>query len=187
LALSPYERRCLVTKQDAVRIVVTGIGVVGPLGCGAEVAWPRLLAGQSGIRALPAHLAEGTGTAVGGRVPSLEDDEHAGYEPERFIPQKERKKMDRFIEFALVAAQEALVQAAWQPADEASRRRTATIIASGVGGFGAIAEAVRTTHERGPHRLSPALAICSGLLAASKPSSPSWPFATRSSPLRSTC
>ena len=63
--------------------------------------------------------------------------------------------MDRFIEFALLAAEEALAQAGWQPANEAQRERTATIIASGVGGFGAIAEAVRTTDERGPRWLSP--------------------------------
>lgn len=143
------------SKRNAVRIVVTGMGVVGPLGCGTEVVWSRLLAGQSGIRALPAQLAEGTGTAVGGQVPTLEEDGLAGYAPERFIAEKERKKMDRFIEFALVAAQEALAQAAWHPTDEARQRRTATIIASGVGGFGAIAEAVRTTDERGPRRLSP--------------------------------
>jgi 3-oxoacyl-[acyl-carrier-protein] synthase II len=104
---------------------------------------------------LPAELAEGTGCAVGGRVPTLEEDEQAGYDPERTIAAKERKKMDRFIEFALVAAEEALAQAGWHPADEAQRQRTATIIASGVGGFGAIAEAVRTTDNRGPRRLSP--------------------------------
>lgn len=63
--------------------------------------------------------------------------------------------MDRFIEFALVAAHEALAQAQWHPADEASQRRTATVIGSGVGGFGALAEAVRVTDARGPRRLSP--------------------------------
>ncbi|MEC4559770.1 beta-ketoacyl-ACP synthase II [Pseudomonas inefficax] len=141
--------------RNAVRIVVTGTGVVSPLGCGTETVWSRLLAGQSGIRALPAKLSEGTGCAVGGRVPAVEDDPHAGFDPERTIAAKERKKMDRFIEFALVAADEALAQAGWQPTDEAQRQRTATIIASGVGGFGAIAEAVRTTDERGPRRLSP--------------------------------
>ncbi|WP_085706067.1 MULTISPECIES: beta-ketoacyl-ACP synthase II [Pseudomonas] len=141
--------------RNAVRIVVTGTGVVSPLGCGTETVWSRLLAGQSGIRALPAKLSEGTGCAVGGRVPTVEDDPHAGFDPERTIATKERKKMDRFIEFALVAADEALAQAGWQPTDEAQRQRTATIIASGVGGFGAIAEAVRTTDERGPRRLSP--------------------------------
>ncbi|GFM71004.1 3-oxoacyl-[acyl-carrier-protein] synthase 2 [Pseudomonas cichorii] len=137
------------------RIVVTGVGLVGPLGCGVEHVWPRLLAGQSGIRQLPEPITDGTGVAVGGQVPSLEEDAIAGYDPERLIPAKDRKKMDRFIEFALVAAHEALEQAGWQPADEAEQQRTATIIASGVGGFGAIAEAVRTTDARGPRRLSP--------------------------------
>lgn len=141
--------------QHATRIVVTGTGIVGPLGCGTERVWSRLLAGESGIRVLPADLAEGTGSAVGGQVPTLAEDPLAGYDPERVIAAKERKKMDRFIEFALVAADEALAQAAWRPSDEQQRQRTATVIASGVGGFGAIAEAVRTTDSRGPRRLSP--------------------------------
>lgn len=142
-------------RDNSMRIVVTGTGVVSPLGCGSETVWSRLLAGQSGIRALPAEFSEGTGCAVSGQVPSLAEDPQAGYDPERYVGAKERKKMDRFIEFALVAAEEALAQAGWHPTDEAQRRRTATIIASGVGGFGAIAEAVRTTDERGPRRLSP--------------------------------
>ncbi len=143
------------STRNTVRIVVTGTGIVGPLGCGTAAVWSRLLAGESGIRVLPADLAEGIGCAVGGRVPMREEDGEAGYDPERTIAGKERKKMDRFIEFALLAAEEALAQAGWQPANEAQRERTATIIASGVGGFGAIAEAVRTTDERGPRWLSP--------------------------------
>ncbi|RMQ40802.1 3-oxoacyl- synthase 2 [Pseudomonas cichorii] len=137
------------------RIVVTGVGLVGPLGCGVDNVWPRLLAGQSGIRNLAQHITDGTGVAVGGQVPSLEEDAVAGYDPERLIAPKDRKKMDRFIEFALIAAHEALQQAGWHPVDEAEQQRTATIIASGVGGFGAVAEAVRTTDTRGPRRLSP--------------------------------
>lgn len=137
------------------RIVVTGCGVITPLGCGTEKVWRRLLEGQSGIRRLPPEISEGTGVTVAGQVPEISEDPEAGYEPERCIPPKERKKMDRFIEFALVAAHEALTQAGWQPANEQERQRTATIIASGVGGFGAIADAVRTTDTRGPRRLSP--------------------------------
>ncbi|MBX8490901.1 beta-ketoacyl-ACP synthase II [Pseudomonas cichorii] len=137
------------------RIVVTGVGIVGPLGCGVEAVWERLLAGQSGIRNLAQDITEGTGVAVGGQVPSLEEDAIAGYDPDRLISAKDRKKMDRFIEFALVAAHEALEQANWHPVDEDAQQRTATIIASGVGGFGVIAEAVRTTDARGPRRLSP--------------------------------
>ncbi|PBJ12559.1 3-oxoacyl-[acyl-carrier-protein] synthase 2 [Pseudomonas ogarae] len=145
----------MMTSQGQKRIVVTGVGIVGPLGCGVEEVWQRLLAGRSGIRLLSGDITEGTGVAVGGQVPSLEEDPVAGYDPERIIPAKDRKKMDRFIEFALVAAEEALQQAGWQPADARDQERTATLIASGVGGFGAIAGAVRTTDERGPRRLSP--------------------------------
>ncbi|WP_103310053.1 MULTISPECIES: beta-ketoacyl-ACP synthase II [unclassified Pseudomonas] len=143
------------TAAGQTRIVVTGVGVVGPLGCGVEQVWQRLLAGRSGIRSLPEAFTEGTGVGVGGQVPSLEEDAVAGYDPERFIAPKDRKKMDRFIEFALVAAHEALEQAGWHPTETVDQERTATIISSGVGGFGAIADAVRTTDSRGPRRLSP--------------------------------
>ncbi|MGF6400341.1 3-oxoacyl-(acyl-carrier-protein) synthase [Pseudomonas frederiksbergensis] len=107
------------TPAGQTRIVVTGVGVVGPLGCGVEEVWKRLLAGRSGIRSLPEVFAEGTGVAVGGQVPTLEDDAVAGYDPERFIAPKDRKKLDHFIEFALVAAQEALDQAGWHPTEAA--------------------------------------------------------------------
>lgn len=95
---------------------------------------------------------------MGGLVPTLEEDLIAGYDPDRIISIKERKKMDRFIEFALVAADEALTQANWHPVTIEDQERTATIIASGIGGFGAIAEAIRTTDSRGPRRLSPFIA-----------------------------
>ncbi|WP_122574912.1 beta-ketoacyl-ACP synthase II [Pseudomonas viridiflava] len=142
-------------RQGQKRIVVTGCGVVGPLGCGVEEVWRRLLEGQSGIRPLAETISDGTGVSVAGQVPTLEHDPIAGYDPDRVIAPKERKKMDRFIEFALVAAHEALEQAGWHPETEAEQQRTATIIASGVGGFGVIADAVRTTDTRGPRRLSP--------------------------------
>ncbi len=122
-------------RTNEVRIVVTGVGVVSPFGVGADVVWKRLLAGQSGIRHLPKDVVDGTGTTVGGLVPTLEEDPLAGYDPERVIPVKERKKMDRFIEFALVAADEALAQANWHPVAVKDQERTATIFASGGGGF----------------------------------------------------
>ncbi|AVU77364.1 MULTISPECIES: beta-ketoacyl-ACP synthase II [Pseudomonas] len=145
----------MMTAEGQKRIVVTGMGIVSPLGCAVEEVWLRLLAGRSGIRNLSGDITEGTGVAVGGQVPSLQEDAVAGYDPERFISVKDRKKMDRFIEFALVAADEALAQAGWHPTQASDQERTATIISSGVGGFGAIADAVRTTDARGPRRLSP--------------------------------
>lgn len=137
------------------RIVVTGMGIVSPLGCGVQHVWQSLLAGKSGIRSLPESIVEDIACKVAGQVPDIEDDPQHGFDPLSVIPAKDRKKMDRFIEFALVAAQEALHQANWFPHEQASKDRTATIIATGIGGFNQIADAVQTTEQRGPRKLSP--------------------------------
>ncbi|QJT79217.1 beta-ketoacyl-ACP synthase II [Kosakonia sp. MUSA4] len=137
------------------RIVVTGMGIVSPLGCGVSHVWQALLQGKSGISRLDEEIVEDIACKVAGQVPSIEDDPLHGFDPSVAIPSKERKKMDRFIEFAMVAAQEALSQAGWFPEDQAERDRTATVIATGIGGFNEIANAVRTTDTRGPRRLSP--------------------------------
>jgi 3-oxoacyl-[acyl-carrier-protein] synthase II len=137
------------------RIVVTGMGLVTPLGCGLEQVWQRLLEGRSGIVALPEATVADLPGKVGGPVPLLADDALAGFDPDCAAPPKEQKKMDRFILFALAAAQQAVAQAGWAPSNDEERERTATIIGSGVGGFGSIADAVRTTDTRGPRRLSP--------------------------------
>lgn len=137
------------------RVVVTGMGLVSPLGTGVEAVWARLLAGRSGLRNLPDAVVADLPTRVGGVVPLLADDAEAGFDPDRATPPKEQKKMDRFIVFAMEAARQALEQAGWQASDATAQERTATIIGSGVGGFGAIADAVRTTDSRGPRRLSP--------------------------------
>ncbi len=137
------------------RIVVTGMGAVSPLGCGVEPIWQRLLAGQSGIATLPAELIGDLPISIGGQVPDRVQDPQAGFDPDLLLAAKEQRKMDRFILFALAAAQEALAQAGWAPQSAEAQERTATVIASGVGGFHAIAEAVRTTDGKGPRRLSP--------------------------------
>lgn len=137
------------------RIVVTGMGAVTPLGCGVELVWERLLAGRSGIRPLPESLIGDLSVRIGGQVPALEEDSEGGFDPDRVLSPKDQRKVDRFILFALAAAEEALAQAGWKPATAQDQERTATIIASGIGGFPAIADAVRTTDSKGPRRLSP--------------------------------
>ncbi len=137
------------------RIVVTGLGAVSPLGCGVELTWSRLLSGRSGLRSLPASIGADLTARVAGIVPDKADDTECGFDPDAVISRKDQRKMDRFILFAMVAAAEAIGQAGWTPADAQSLERTATIIASGVGGFPAIVEAVRTTDHRGIRRLSP--------------------------------
>ncbi|MBT9511964.1 MAG: beta-ketoacyl-ACP synthase II [Acidovorax sp.] len=142
------------------RVVITGMGLVSPLGSRVELAWQRLLAGRSGITPLPEAVSDGVPAKVAGRVLSLAEDPEGGWDVDAVVSAKDQRKMDRFIPFALGAADQALAQAGWPVAggasgDEAALARTATIIASGIGGFGAIAEAVRTTETRGPQRLSP--------------------------------
>ncbi|MEB0075964.1 beta-ketoacyl-ACP synthase II [Pseudomonas sp. CCI3.2] len=137
------------------RVVVTGMGLVSPLGTGVEAVWKRLLAGQSGLVRLPEDVVSDLPGKVGGVVPLLADDAEAGFDPDMAAEPKEQKKMDRFIMYALVAAKEAVAQAGWAADTPDAQERTATIIGSGIGGFGAIADAVRTTDARGPRRLSP--------------------------------
>ena len=136
------------------RVVVTGLGLVSPLGCGSELAWSRLLAARSGLAALP-EWAAALPARVAGIVPTKADDPDGGFDPDLVVPPKDQRRMDRFILFALVATAEAIAQAAWTPSDAHSLERTATVIASGIGGFPAIVEAVRTTDQRGIRRLSP--------------------------------
>ncbi|MEI1247601.1 beta-ketoacyl-ACP synthase II [Rhizobium aouanii] len=137
------------------RIVVTGMGLVSPLGTGVEPSWKRLLDGCSGLRVLTEDIVGDLPAKVGGIVPGIAEDAEAGLDPDRYITPKDQKKMDRFIHFAMAATEEAVKQAGWMPTDEGERQRTATIIASGVGGFPAIAEAVRIGETRGVRRLSP--------------------------------
>lgn len=131
------------------------MGIVSPLGCGVETVWRRLLDGQSGLLALPEDMTESIAAKVAGVVPDLTPERPWGFDPAVAVEPKDHKKMDRFTLFAMAAAQEALRQAGWQPGTDSARERTATIVGSGVGGFGAIVEAVRTTDGRGPKRLSP--------------------------------
>lgn len=139
------------------RVVITGMGLVSPLGCQVELAWQRLLEGRSGITVLPEAVTEGVPAKVAGQVLPLSADPEGGWDVDAVVSAKDQRKMDRFTPFALGAADQALAQAGWPVVGggESALARTATVIASGIGGFGAIADAVRTTETRGPQRLSP--------------------------------
>ncbi len=141
-------------NQHSDPIVVTGMGAVSPLGVGVETNWTRLVAGQSGIVANTRFDTSAFAARVAGLVPSRTDDA-AGFDPLVAIDAKDVKKMDLFIQYGLVAAQEALAQSGWAPQSEAEKAATATIIGTGVGGSPVMAEAAKTIIERGPRRLSP--------------------------------
>lgn len=137
------------------RIVITGMGVVSPLGTGVELAWKHLLEGKSGITYLSDSLAAGSPVTIAGWVKSSEEDPIFGLDLLQHLTAKELRRIDRFIQFALIATEEAISQAGWQPKNDAESERTATIIASGIGGFPAIANAVRKGELEGVDRLSP--------------------------------
>lgn len=136
-------------------VVITGTGLVTPLGAGTAINWARLTAGLSGLRRITGFDTSDLPAKVAGIVPDIADDPEGGFDPETAAPPKDRRKMDRFIHFALAATAEAMQQAGWTPADDAARSRAGCIIATGIGGFPAIAEATRTVERAGPRKLSP--------------------------------
>ena len=137
------------------RIVVTGCGLVSPLGCGLDRVWRRLLAGRSGVRRLPDSLVPDVASKIAGVVPDKAEDPEAGFDLHAAVNVKEERRMDRFIHFAIAAANEAIAQAGWRPSTDQERERTATVIASGMGGFHTMMQATRTTDTRGARKLSP--------------------------------
>ena len=135
-------------------IVVTGMGVVSPLGVGVETNWQRLLAGRSGVVRNDRFDTTDFVSHIAGLVPSKANDE-AGFDPTDHIDGKDIKKMDVFIQYSIAATAEALNQANWHPENPADQAATATIIGSGVGGSPVMARAVETINTKGPRRLSP--------------------------------
>jgi len=136
-------------------IVITGMGIVSPLGCGVNPVWKRLTAGQSGIGLIDRFDTTDFPIKIAGLVPSLEQDAEAGFSAEALIVKKELKKLDLFTVYAIAAAQQALEQANWFPEDEDDKQATATIVATGIGGFSTIIEAQKVLESRGYKRLSP--------------------------------
>jgi 3-oxoacyl-[acyl-carrier-protein] synthase II len=136
-------------------IVITGMGAVSPLGCGIKPIWQRLIAGHSGIKFIDRFDTTDFPIKVAGLVPDLEQDAEAGFDIDALVEPKERKKLDLFTVYALAAAQEALSQANWFPDNEADQQATATVIATGIGGFTTITLAQQVMATRGYKRLSP--------------------------------
>ncbi len=137
------------------RIVITGMGVVSPLGCGVDKVWSRLTRGQSGIGTIDRFDVSGFPIKIAGLVPTIDQDPEAGLDLDSLLPVKERKKLGLFTIYALAASEEALRQANWFPAEEEDQASTATIIATGIGGFPTITQAQQTLDSRGYRRISP--------------------------------
>src|SRR6202521_5421375 len=135
-------------------VVVTGMGLVTPLGIGLERVWSRLVAGESGIRAIQSFDVSDLPSRVAGQVPRG-DRAFGLFNADDWVPPKDHRRMDEFIIFAMGAAIQAVEDAGWQPDSEEECERTGVMIGSGIGGLPGIAEAAMTLQERGPRRISP--------------------------------
>ncbi len=138
------------------RVVVTGMGLVTPLGVGVARVWKALTAGCSGVSVITRFDVSDLPAKIAGMVPEgLARD--GRFEPDSYMPAKEQRRIDRFIQYAIAAADEALEDAGWKPVTEEQRWRTGTMIASGVGGFPAMIDGHDVLINQGPRRISPFL------------------------------
>lgn len=136
------------------RVVVTGLGMVTPLGCGVEATWSRLVAGESGAGPITRFDAGRLATTYACEIPRG-DGSDGTFNPDDWMEPKEQRKVDDFILYAMTAAQQAVEDAGWMPEDEEGRLRTGVMIGSGIGGLSTIAETAHVLRERGPKRVSP--------------------------------
>src|SRR5918992_1608783 len=136
------------------RVVVTGIGLVTPLGIDAEKVWKRLLAAESGIRAIQSFDVSDLPSKIAGLVPRGETSS-GHFNADDWVDRKDQRKMDTFILFAIGAAAQAVEDSGWKPTDEEGQERTGVLIGSGIGGLPEINDGALTLQEKGPRRISP--------------------------------
>ena len=143
------------------RVVVTGLGLVTPLGHGVEVTWRRLLEGRSGAARITHFDVTDYACQIACQIPNVDGrggggpDVEGSFDPAKVMPPKDRRKIDDFILYAVAASDEALKDSGWVPETEEARERAGVIIGSGIGGLGAIAETAYELRDKGPRRVSP--------------------------------
>jgi 3-oxoacyl-[acyl-carrier-protein] synthase II len=136
------------------RVVVTGLGMVSPLGCGVEISWKRLLEGRSGARRIDKFEVSDLPCKIACMIPRG-DGSDGTFNPDRWMEPKEQRKVDDFIIFAMCATQQALHDAGWSPQSYEDQVATGTMIGSGIGGIEGIADTALVLAEKGPRRISP--------------------------------
>ena len=136
------------------RVVITGIGMVTPLGADAPTTWSRLIAGQSGAGRAEGFDVSDLPCQIACQIPRG-DGTDGTFDPDAVMAPKEQRKVDDFILYAMAAADEALADARWHPESYEDQTRTGVLIGSGIGGLNGIVEGGMTLEEKGPRRLSP--------------------------------
>ena len=143
------------------RVVITGIGLVTPLGWGREISWKNILAGKSGAGRITAFDPTDYACQVACEVPRVDGrggggaDVEGAFDPDQVMSPKDRRRIDDFILYGVAAADEAVRDSGWAPEDAASRNRTGVILGSGIGGLSTIEQTAIELYEKGPRRVSP--------------------------------
>lgn len=141
------------------RVVVTGLGLVTPVGCGVKSAWTNILAGRSGARKIENFDVSDIACKIAAQVPRKSEfpDRDDAFDPDAVMSARDAKRIDDFILYSIAAADEALADAGWSPKDidEEAQHRTGVMLGSGIGGLQTTYDASITLHEKGPRRLSP--------------------------------
>ncbi|YCI01241.1 beta-ketoacyl-ACP synthase II [Ensifer sp. D2-11] len=136
------------------RVVITGTGMVSPLGCGTEVSWARLLAGDNAARKVTEFEVEDLPAKIACRIP-FGDGSDGTFNADDWMEPKEQRKVDPFIVYAMAAADMALADAGWKPESDEDQISTGVLIGSGIGGLEGIVDAGYTLRDKGPRRISP--------------------------------
>ena len=135
------------------RVVVTGLGMVTPLGVGVDHNWSQMIAGKTGINRIAGFDVDDLACQIAGQVPGA--DAPGGLDLDAFIEPREQRRMDRFIQLGVVAAQLAVEDSGWMPEDRESLNRTGVMIGSGIGGLETIVQTDQLMNDRGPRKISP--------------------------------
>lgn len=135
------------------RVVITGMGIVSPLGTGLDHNWTKLIAAKSGIGRIKGFQVDDLACQIAGQVP--QDGSEGALNLDEFIEPKEQRKLDRFIQLGIVAAVEAVHHSGWLPTKIEDQDRSGVMIGSGIGGLQTIVETSQLLDARGPRRISP--------------------------------
>jgi len=136
------------------RVVVTGMGMVTPLGCGVEPTWQRLIKGESGAKIIDTFDVSDISCKIACVIPRG-DGSNGTFNADQWMEPKEQRKVDDFILFAMCAARQALDDAGWRPESYEEQTTTGVLIGSGIGGIEGIADVAVTLKEKGPRRVTP--------------------------------
>ena len=135
------------------RVVVTGLGLVTPLGVGVDFVWDSLIKGNSGISRIESFDTEDLAVKIAAQIPRGDADGH--YNPDNWIDPKEQRKVDEFITYAICASDQAIKDSGWVADNYDKEIRSGVLIGSGIGGLQGIEDAAIILREKGPRRISP--------------------------------